>query len=283
MSLLPNYAHAHQAQIYGGTGCVNGPKLENQITQLLTDFAPQRDDTQNLTARIAISLSTQNLSASIKLTDASGRTALARRYQLHKDDCPDVPDLLSLVLREFLREFPENPWQAPQVAENESQDAPQSSQVRLRLGLSLLSELKPLGIKFETNAHLQGPAIEQLDWQIGLRLRASIPQNILDGTYQRLEFLFATGVALQALQTHWDIQILAGGYVVSGQSFNENRVSIAPALEVELGARWYWEELSIGPNVSLSVLQHQVQVLPENIEHPISVLNIGLTIQYDTI
>ena len=46
-----------------------------------------------------------NLSLSIKLTNQFGRVALARRYQLHRADCPDVPALIQLVLEEFLRNF----------------------------------------------------------------------------------------------------------------------------------------------------------------------------------
>ena len=283
LSVLPHLAQAHTTQIYGGTGCIDGPKLEGQITQLLIDFAPDRSDTKNLTARIAISLSSDNLSASIKLTDTSGRTALARRYQLHKNDCPDVPDLLSLVLQEFLREFPENPWQAPQEVKDSPTGSARDTNVHLRLGLSLLSQINPSGVKFESNAHLQGAIFEGLDWQIGLHIRAGMPQPVSDGSYQRLEFLLGAGFSLQGWQTLWDIQILGGGYILSGQSFSENRIGIAPALEIVVGTRWYWEDFSIGPTFGLSVLQHQVQVLPENSEQPISILNIGLSIQYDTI
>ncbi len=281
--MLSQPALAHKAQVYGGTGCVQAMDLEGQISSVLNQFAPQRDDTQNLTARVALSLSNENLSVSLKLTDDSGRVALARRYQLHKDDCPDVPALLQLVLEEFLREFPENPWQpAPETQASKPSTSPASTRT-LRLGISILSEMNPVGAKLETNAHLQNPLTEHMNWQMGLQLRANLPQDAFEGSYQRIEILFAAGINLEAWQTVWDIQLLGGGYILSGHSFTENRIATAPALELNLGTRWYWKNLSLGPTLSISLLQHQVQVLPENTEQPISVLNLGLTIQYDTI
>ena len=283
LGLLAGPALAHETQVYGGTGCIDGGQLEQRIDDLLTQYAPDRADTQNLTARMAVSLSAENLWVSIKLTDASGRIALARRYQLHKNDCPDVPDLLSLVLREFLREFPENPWQDPQESRRPSSEAGQSSSVQLRLGIALLGEVQPGGAKVETNANLHGPIEQNFRWQTGLKLRANLPKDVLEGSYQQLEFLFGAGLAIEFWQTVWDIQVLGGGYILTGQYFSENRVAIAPAFEVSLGTRWYWKSLSLGPTLNLSLLQHQVQVLPENNQYPISILNIGLTIQYDTI
>ena len=283
LGLPASTAWAHQAQVYGGTGCVDNAGLEGRISQILNAFAPQRADTQDLTARMSVSLSAMNLSVSIKLSDASGRIALARRYQLHKDDCPDVPDLLSLVLQEYLREFPENPWREMPESQREQEPTQKLSATKLRLGISLLSEINPAGAKFETNAHIQGPIISWLSWQTGLQARVGLPQDLSSGSYQRIEFLMGAGLAIQTWHTIWDIQLLGGGYVVAGNAFNDNRVAIAPALEINLSTRWYWEKFSLGPSLGLSLLQHQVQVLPENTQEPISILNIGLTLQYDTI
>ena len=117
ISFVCSPALGHQAQIYGGTGCINAPQLEKKIIDILNTTAPARADTRELTARMALSLSADHLSLSIKRTNQFGRVALARRYQLHRADCPDVPALIQLVLEEFLREFPENPWQIDADAE----------------------------------------------------------------------------------------------------------------------------------------------------------------------
>ncbi len=91
------------------------------------------------------------------------------------------------------------------------------------------------------------------------------------------------GVTMMALELYWDLQISGGVYIVSGSSFASNRIAMAPAVEAVAGTRWKWGALSVGPSLSLALLQHRLKVLPENEEYPISILNIGLTIQYDII
>lgn len=281
--MAPSLAQGHRTEIYGGTGCLNAKKLETQLTETLTELAPQRRDTQDLTARVALSLSSENLSVSFKLMDTSGKVALSRRYQLHRQDCPDVPSLLQLVLEEFLREFPENPWRSelPEKAD-ENDDLPQS-QTTLRTGIALLSSVEPWGASLETSLHLTGTLQSQVKWLAGLHLRAALPQNAFDGSYQRFEMMLSAGTTLYAWHTHWDLKILGGLIILKGDAFQENHTALAPNLEINLGARWNWNRFSAGPAVGLQLLKHNIQVLPSNARAHISIVNLGLTLHYDMI
>jgi len=284
--VLSGTAHAHKTEVYGGTGCIAPQGLEIQLNQTLNQFAPSRADTQNLTARISLSLTGDNLALSMKLMDASNQVALTRRYQLHRQDCPDVPALLQLVLEEFLREFPENPWRA-EVVDIETKDNDishlENDKIGIRGGFGVLGNLAPGGATLEGNLHLQAQLTGPAQWLLGLHLRASLPQQAWEGDYQTFGVLLGLGTTLTAWHTQWDVECLGGITIVQGDSFLENRSAFAPVIEFNMGARWYWNQFSIGPRLGLGLLRHSVQVLPSEQQTNISILNMGLALQYDMI
>ncbi|MBT6434780.1 MAG: hypothetical protein HOK28_16915 [Deltaproteobacteria bacterium] len=279
--LVPCSAQSHNVQIYGGTGCVQAQNLESQLTKVLDALAPNRQDTQNLTVRIALSLSAGNLSVSLKLADESGQIALARRYRLNRQDCPDVSSLLQLVLEEFLREFPENPWHRDDSEIASSAQTPPRDLTRLKLGLTVLANLEPWNSSFETHLHLEGAIKGDFHWLAGLHLRAAVPQNALDGGYQRFDLLLGAGVTTYAWQTHWDLEVLGGLLILQGDSFEENYTALAPNIEIHLGTRWQWAQFSMGPRLGVQIIKHDIQVLPSNARAHISIVNLGLSLQYD--
>jgi hypothetical protein len=281
--IAPSLGQAHSTQIYGGTGCINAQDLETQLTEALNALAPQRTDTQNLRARVALSLSADNLSVSFKLMDTSAKVALSRRYQLHRQDCPDVPSLLQLVLEEFLREFPENPWRSEKPEKALTDKDLHQRQTTLRTGIALLSSVEPWGASLETNLHITGALQGPIQWLAGLHLRAALPQNALNGSYQKFEMMLSAGTTVYAWHTHWDLKVLGGLMILKGNSFQVDRTALAPNLEINLGARWNWNHFSAGPTLGVQVLKHSIQVLPSTARAHISIVNLGLTLQYDMI
>lgn len=281
--LTPALVQAHKVQVFGGTGCVDAPSLETQLLDVIQELAPDRRDTQDLIARVALSLSNYNLSVSLKLMDNSGKTALSRRYQLHRQDCPDVSSLLQLVLEEFLREFPENPWREAQLENDNLKIKEPQNQTGLAVGLALLTTAEPWTPTLEASLHLEGNQLRPFDWLAGLHLRAALPQNALNGRYQRFDLLLSGGASTSAWQTQWELEFLVGLMILQGDSFQENRTALAPNIEIKLGTRWHWKQFSLGPRLGIQLLKHNIEVLPSNARAHISIVNLGLSLQYDMI
>ena len=102
----PAWADVH---IYGGTGCFEPGEVSEQLQRVL-DTHPR---TSKLQVRIGSQIGKSYVAISMRILSSKGRVLSQREYELLPSDCSSVPELLGIVVEEFIREVPAERWALP--------------------------------------------------------------------------------------------------------------------------------------------------------------------------
>lgn len=234
-------------------------------------------------ARISLSLRGEILVIALKLRERDGPLRVARQFELNRADCPDVPALLQLVIEEFSREIP-----AEQERASTATSPPPSQEVthadsnyETRLGLSLLAQLSPSHVAYGANLAVTTPWRGNWHWLATVNVRGGLPAMSESKRYERFEILAGVGIETRPWQLLWQLEVRGGVTLVRGHELEKNLPAAAPTVEIATGLFWRSKNFLIGPRFGVGLLPHRVQILPENATHQISVLHMGLTIQYE--
>ena len=104
----PSYA---DVQVFGGTGCFE----PNEVTGQLQSILQTHSKSSQLQVRLGAHIGKTYVGISMRILSSKGRVLMQREYELLPSDCGSVPELLGIVVEEFLREIPVAQWSLPPV------------------------------------------------------------------------------------------------------------------------------------------------------------------------
>ena len=270
VALYPALGWGSGVEVHGSSACLDPRAAEAAIAAVVDELRPNAE--AKLSVRAAVSLTGNDVDASLKLTNEAGQVLLERRYALARGDCQELTDLYVLVVREFLRELPAEDWREVIAPKNVA-----TSPHRLGLELALLTDP---GEAASVGGGVWGElGAEEHRFMALLWAEATTWQALGPGEYRVATSL--VGAGWRYARTSWSTELLLMGGLgrLVGRSYDDNFGVWVPWVELVCAGGVSVGAMRLGGRVALSPMSHTVVVDGQEAEAKTPVVELGLSIQ----
>jgi hypothetical protein len=245
--------------------CPDPPAAEARLRAVLVEHDAVHAD-------LIVEVSAQPGELQLVVLRTGGDVGLDRRYPIGPADCDSAAELLALGVDRFLSSFPE--WAGP-APPPETPPPPPETPPRRGLGVALTAAthalVDPLGADVQVGALLTRRGLGGT-----AMIRATLPQAAGDGHFQQTSFL--GGVAWRQPLDGWElrVELRAGGLLVSGLGFDDDRASWLPWWEAAVtgSRRFGWG--TAGLELAGTALRHRAVTSDRSVSEAIPWLRIGV-------
>ena len=271
-SLCGLAAEGRSVTLIGNEGCFESSDAEMKLSQALE--SRERRDEPSPRLSVAVSKSTSSLNVSLRLTNHRGGLMLSRSYSLSPKDCPEVPDLVVLILEEALKTLPLETWSTEPIQTGAERNGSESHLlVVAQSELNTLSPALVAALKFtfwEESASVPGRAFYALQAGFGPTF------TIADGSAQELSLLIGLGISGDTRRFHWSGQLLAGIVNYRGVSIPTPTSTLLPYLEATTDLGLHLGSSTLALRVGMPVLRHTLRVEGQSSVHVLNPVRLGL-------
>ncbi len=269
ISQLGRAASQDSITLIGNEGCFDGDGASKQIETALEHG--RRDEQPSPKVSLAVSKALTSLNVSLRVINHKGGLMLSRSYTLSPGDCPEIPNLITLVLEEALRTLPLETWRQEPIHSGTERRSTAN-----RVFFMAASEATTFSPAIAVGTHL-------FFWDNGTfkafgSLQAGFGPwfDLVQGSAQEATLLLGFGVSVESSKLFGSGQLLGGGAHYRGLSTPNARSSTLPYIEAagELGT--FLGQSALTLRLSLPVLRHGLQVEGDMNVRTLESLRLGL-------